>query len=100
LALAVATWSPRPLRVIGRMAIGTYVAGLVATTLRLARDRAGSDAAAVPVVLATMHLSYGLGFLIGSARYGPPIAGIAGVLGLGHRGAPARRARPEAGGAR
>ena len=31
-------------------------------------------------IYATMHLSYGIGFLFGCCRYGPPFAGFASLL--------------------
>jgi succinoglycan biosynthesis protein ExoA len=84
LALVAAAISPRPLRRMGAVAIAAYASALTATMLSAARAASPSDAAAVPAVLATMHLSYGVGFLIGSARFGPPIAAIGGILGLDH----------------
>jgi succinoglycan biosynthesis protein ExoA len=53
LTMAAAVVAPRPLR-------------------RLARAEAGAvDRAALPLVFATMHASWGAGFLAGAARFGP-----------------------------
>jgi succinoglycan biosynthesis protein ExoA len=38
------------------------------------------DAAALPLVFACMHVPWGLGFLAGSLRFGPPLAAIERVL--------------------
>jgi succinoglycan biosynthesis protein ExoA len=61
-------------------------AGLVAYALTLlgtsvgAVPRAGArDAAGLPLVFATMHLSWGVGFLAGCAKEGPPGEAIAGA---------------------
>lgn len=63
-------------RVAARGAMGAYALSLARTGMR-AREHAGSagEAALVPVVLATMHLAWGVGTWIGMARYGPPDAG-------------------------
>ena len=42
-----------------------------------------------PLVLATMHLSWGVGFLAGCAKHGPPVAAVAA---LAHRAGPRSRA--------
>ncbi len=55
-------WSPWALLVPG-----VYVAGLVLAGL-LGVNRAGISALGVPLALATMHLSWGLGFLVGQTR--------------------------------
>jgi succinoglycan biosynthesis protein ExoA len=41
-----------------------------------------ADALALPLVFATMHISWGLGFLAGSVRWGPPLRALLRVLGL------------------
>jgi succinoglycan biosynthesis protein ExoA len=70
-----------------------YALSLVAVALRQAREGNRGDAAALPVVLATMHLTWGLGFMTGSLRFGPPLAALGHVAGLGRRREPARPAR-------
>ncbi len=77
-----------------RAALGAYALALVATAA--SRRRAGvRDASSLPAVLATMHLSWGAGFLIGARRFGAPLR----ALGLLARGvlAPRGRGRPDGG---
>lgn len=57
----------RPARRLSRSGLGAYLAALTAVALR-ARNRAGSDTPALPVVFATMHLSWAVGFLLGLGR--------------------------------
>ena len=41
-----------------------------------------SDAGLVPVVLAIMHVAYGVGTMRGAVRHDPPLAAVAGTLGF------------------
>lgn len=68
-----------------RPAIGIYAAALAATAADCARRAPVRDALTVPIVLAVMHLAWGAGFLVGSVRFGPPVAAIlrAALPGLG-----------------
>ncbi len=60
---------------VARAGMAAYVAALLATAA--SRARAGlRDACWLPAILATMHLSWGFGFLAGSARFGPPFRAI------------------------
>jgi succinoglycan biosynthesis protein ExoA len=61
--------APRPLRGAARVAMGCYAAALAWTATGVARRSGLRDAIAVPAVLATMHASFGVGFLRGAARY-------------------------------
>jgi succinoglycan biosynthesis protein ExoA len=82
-AAAAAVIGPR--RRLRRLARGGLAAYALALTSAAARNRAGapvSEVAALPAIWATMHFSYGAGFLRGCARYGPPLAAVGGVLGL------------------
>jgi cellulose synthase/poly-beta-1,6-N-acetylglucosamine synthase-like glycosyltransferase len=78
-ALAVAL--PVALAGSGRMG-GVARTGMMAYAVALfgtACSRLGAgvrDACSLPAVLATMHLSWGFGFLVGSARFGPPLRAI------------------------
>jgi succinoglycan biosynthesis protein ExoA len=55
-----------------RLGIAAYVAVLIAGSAQLApHARPRTDAAWLPLLLATMHLSWGAGFLVGCARFGP-----------------------------
>jgi succinoglycan biosynthesis protein ExoA len=71
---------PRPLRRLARAGLGVYGAALLAASAR-AEVAAPSDRAALPLVLATMHASWGAGFLAGAARFGPPLGALRQTLG-------------------
>jgi succinoglycan biosynthesis protein ExoA len=58
-------------------AVAAWVVALVGTAAAQMRTASARDAAEVPAVLATMHLSWGIGFLVGCARFGPPVRGVA-----------------------
>ena len=75
-ALAAAVAAPRPLRRVARVGVGAYGAALLAVA---ARERRSADALWLPVVLATMHLSWGLGFLRGCVRLGVPWRALRGL---------------------
>ncbi|MBV9818565.1 MAG: glycosyltransferase [Solirubrobacterales bacterium] len=73
----------RAARGLARLGMGGYAAALAAGAARSrAAAQAPGDAALVPVVLAAMHFGHGLGQLRGWARYGPPLAAMARLLGL------------------
>jgi succinoglycan biosynthesis protein ExoA len=73
---------PRRYARLPRRALGAYGLVLVAAGLRTAGEEPPRDAAGVPVVLATMHISWGLGFLTGCVRFGPPVrAALRAVTG-------------------
>lgn len=56
-----------------RKALGAYAVALILECARSApRAARRRDAAFLPVVLATMHLAWGGGFIVGSARFGLP----------------------------
>jgi succinoglycan biosynthesis protein ExoA len=65
---------------LARVAIAAYLAALAATAASRLRLSAG-DACWLPVVLATMHLSWGSGFLVGAGRFGPPLRALAMLAG-------------------
>jgi GT2 family glycosyltransferase len=90
LAGACAVAARGPVRTAGRAGGALYGAALVSAGVR-SRRAAGSwpEAALVPLALATMHVSFGVGAMIGAARDGPPIAALASMLGV-----PALNARP------
>jgi hypothetical protein len=72
LAALRAGWASRA----ARAGIAAYLAVLVGIAASRFRT-AARDACWLPVVLATMHLSWGCGFLVGAARFGPPLRAIA-----------------------
>jgi succinoglycan biosynthesis protein ExoA len=73
--VATALVAPRPLGSLARIGVGVYGAALLAGSAR-ASDAGAADRAALPLVFATMHASWGAGFLAGAARFGPPLAAI------------------------
>jgi succinoglycan biosynthesis protein ExoA len=85
LALAVAgsVVGPRVTRVPARMALASYVAALLVVSARAARTSSKGDAAALPVVLFTMHMSFAVGFMWSALRFGPPLSAFAHLAGLG-----------------
>lgn len=62
---------------LARGALALYVLALVGDTLVEVRHAPPTRLCAVPLVLAVMQLAWGLGFLVGSARFGPPLRAIA-----------------------
>ena len=74
-ALAAAA-APRPLRRVARGGVAAYGAAVLAASARSPL----ADAAALPLVFATMHLSWGVGFLRGCATLGVPWRALAAAL--------------------
>ncbi len=75
LTLGAALLPGAPVRRPARWALIAYGVALLATTA--SRLRAGArDACSLPVVLATMHLSWGVGFLVGARRFGLPLRAL------------------------
>jgi len=73
--------APRFLRRPARLAVAVYLAAIGAEGGRLAwRSGRPSDALALPLVFATMHVSNGFGFLSGCLRFGPPLRAIARLV--------------------
>jgi hypothetical protein len=63
--------APRPLRRVARAGVGIYGLSVAAQSVRAAQgDR--RDAAALPLVFATMHGAWGAGFIVGLIRFAPP----------------------------
>jgi hypothetical protein len=79
LTAAVAVVGPRPLRGLARAGVALYV-GALAGESASAEEAAPGDRTALPLVFATMHASWGAGFLAGAARFGAPIASFRGFL--------------------
>lgn len=59
-----------PLRRWSRAGVAVYGGALAASTLDAARKAPAEVAAPLPVVLATMHLAWGFGFVAGCLRFG------------------------------
>ena len=70
-ALVCSVLAPRPLRRLARAAVAVYGVAVVGGSARTA-DAATADVVALPAVFATMHLSWGAGFLVGLVRFAPP----------------------------
>jgi glycosyltransferase involved in cell wall biosynthesis len=64
-------------RTLALLALAPYAALQATVSLRATRDGARSDAALLPAVFTTMHLSYGSGYLAGCARFGFPLLALA-----------------------
>jgi succinoglycan biosynthesis protein ExoA len=64
-----------PMSRAARSGVALYLAAVMAVSVRASRPRP-ADAAALPAVFLVMHLSWGLGFLAGSLRFGPPVAAL------------------------
>jgi succinoglycan biosynthesis protein ExoA len=89
LCLGAAAVAPgRPLRRLARLGAASYAAALTGTAAQAATDGASPrDAASLLLVLPTMHLAYGSGFLRGCVAFGVPLEALARVAGLdGHAG--------------
>jgi succinoglycan biosynthesis protein ExoA len=76
LATTAALAAPGALRRAARGALAAYGASLLAATVPALRRARFADVVWLPLVLATMHITYGFGFLAGCARFGPPLAGL------------------------
>jgi succinoglycan biosynthesis protein ExoA len=77
LTAAAAAGAPsRLIRTAARAGLVAYSATLLASSARAAGAEEVADAVALPAIWATMHLSYGVGFLGGCLEFGPPTAGI------------------------
>jgi succinoglycan biosynthesis protein ExoA len=85
LAAPAAVAAPATLRRPARALMAVYAAALAAKGVRAAQPGRPADAAAVALVAAVMHLSWGYGFLSSGVRHGPPVAAIARLAGLGGR---------------
>lgn len=78
LAMATVVAVARPARrscLVARAALAVYALTVTATSIR--HLRRPSDAAVLPAVFATMHLSFGFGVLAGLTEHGIPAAGVA-----------------------
>jgi succinoglycan biosynthesis protein ExoA len=78
LATAGALVAPGPLRPAARLAVATYLLTLLTASARAAANEPDrkADAATLPVVFATMHGSWGAGFIVSTFRDGPPVGAL------------------------
>jgi succinoglycan biosynthesis protein ExoA len=65
---------------IARAAVALYALVVAVASTAAACREPWRDAAALPAVFLTMHVSWGLGFLAGSFRFGPPLAAVVNLL--------------------
>jgi glycosyltransferase involved in cell wall biosynthesis len=83
-ALALtAVGSALPLGRVGRLArasLVVYLLVVAATAASLLARARPADALGAAVVLLTMHLAWGFGFLLGSWRFGPPLTALTGLV--------------------
>ena len=87
--VAAAAGAPRPLRRIARAGVAVYAGALAAAGARELGRAPVRDALSVPLVLATMHVAWGAGFLRGCGRLGPPVRAVGHVAAqLRRRGNP------------
>ncbi len=70
LTASTAVGAPRMLRAFARLGVGLYAGAVGVETVRAARRSSPRVAAGLPVVFVTLHGSWGLGFLFGTARFG------------------------------
>ena len=85
---------PRPLRTLARIGVGAYGLAILAASAGMAMQGERRDAAAMPAVFATMHLSWGFGYLAGFAKWGPPLAALRGLASRPAAPAPVPLAEP------
>ena len=79
LVTAAAMVGPRATRSAARFGVAFYMAALALEASRIAQREDGEEARFAPLILATMHGSWGAGFLAGCASHGVPAGAIAGL---------------------
>jgi glycosyltransferase involved in cell wall biosynthesis len=91
---AASAAAPRPVRRLARTGQLVYGAALLGTTVEAGREHRGAGSAAhyvlVPVVVCTMHVANGVGFLEGCVRWGMPWRALWGTVWRGGRPRPYR----------
>jgi succinoglycan biosynthesis protein ExoA len=75
----------RRARGVARLALAAYAVSVLYESEYATRDGDRRDTPLLPVVFATMHLSFGTGFLAGCLRFGPPLKALTLVLGAPER---------------
>lgn len=86
LTLLAALLAPRPLRTLARLGVLLYAAAVGAETVKAVRRGTPPHVAAgLPAVFATLHASWGAGFLLGLARFGGWRALAGALLGRPRR---------------
>ena len=83
LTMAASVGAPRRVRQLARAGLGVYALALIGAGFTARGDADHPvDALLVVPVLAVMHVAHGAGILSGAIRHGPPLAALAGTLGL------------------
>jgi succinoglycan biosynthesis protein ExoA len=70
----------RRLRRLARLGVAVYAGALMLAAARADGDGPAAETARLPAVWAVMHLSYGVGFLRGCARFGAPVDAVLSLL--------------------
>ena len=84
-AMLLAVFAPRRLALVARAGVAAWALAVVVVSAGETRSAPPADVASLPLVFATMHMAWGLGFLAGSLRWGPPLAAILRVARGGER---------------
>jgi succinoglycan biosynthesis protein ExoA len=63
-----------------RAAVAGYLLAVASVSAAEVGRGGARDAASLPLVFACMHVPWGLGFIAGSIRFGPPLRAMAGLL--------------------
>jgi succinoglycan biosynthesis protein ExoA len=82
LTATAAVLAPGPAARASRMGLMAYALTLGAVSARTATRVPAGDAAWLPAVFMAMHLPWGFGFIVGSARFGLPPSAVASAVGL------------------
>jgi succinoglycan biosynthesis protein ExoA len=75
LTLLAAIVAPQPVRAAAWLGLAVYLAVTIIAAARSGAERL-ADAAALPLVFATMHFCWGFGYLAGCVRFGPPLRAL------------------------
>jgi succinoglycan biosynthesis protein ExoA len=73
----------RPGRRLARACMTAYLGAQMLTAIRITRQNRPGDAALLPAVLTTMHMSFGAGWLAGCVRFGVPRAALLTAIRFG-----------------
>jgi succinoglycan biosynthesis protein ExoA len=73
---AAAVIAPQPVRRVARAGLAAYGLAVLSASAQVAPRGSAGDAVGVPLVFATMHLAWGVGFLVGCVRNGPPLEAL------------------------
>jgi succinoglycan biosynthesis protein ExoA len=73
---AAAVVAPQPMSTVARAGLAAYVLAVLSASAQVAPRGSAGDAVGLPLVFATMHLAWGVGFLAGCVRNGVPLGAI------------------------